>query len=198
MAGALRSLSVKFPFREEPMGRCFTLDILHPFSFLRRVSVFLGLAHVNTEKRVREKQLEVKIIYFNHVNGSSVKLWYSVAFNQINLNFLATSLLIWSCKRASPLRMQSWGQNVGFLFCPGLHWSSFLIFCPLPAETSVRSHLAANDYLGVNLIMKFNILLHILFWSISRLTGCLELTGSFIHSVISYLCFVPGIAPGPQ
>ena len=94
MAGALRSLSVKFPFREEPVGRCFTLDILHLFSFLRRVSAFLGLAHVNTEKRVREKQLEVKIIYFNHVNGSSVKLWYSVAFNQINLNFLATSLLI--------------------------------------------------------------------------------------------------------
>ena len=73
------------------------------------------------EKRVREKQLEVKIIYFKHLNGSSVKLWHSVAFSPIDLNFLATSLLIRSYKIASPLRTQSWGQDVGFLFCPGLH-----------------------------------------------------------------------------
>ena len=58
------------------------------------------------EKRVREKQLEVKIIYFKHLNGS-VKLWYSVAFNQSDLNFLVTSLLTRSCKIASPLRTQS-------------------------------------------------------------------------------------------
>ena len=55
MAGALRSLSVKFPFREEPMGRCFTLDILHLFSFLRRVSAFLGLAHANTGEEGQKK-----------------------------------------------------------------------------------------------------------------------------------------------
>ena len=56
------------------------------------------------EKRVREKQLEVKIICFKHFNGSSVTLCYSVAFNQVDLNFLATSLLIRSRKTTSQLR----------------------------------------------------------------------------------------------
>lgn len=46
------------------------------------------------EERVREKQLEVKIIYSKNSSGSSVKSHYSVTLNQVDLNFLVPSLLI--------------------------------------------------------------------------------------------------------
>ena len=44
------------------------------------------------EERVREKQLEVKIICFKNSGSYSVKSYHSLTFNQVDLNFLATSL----------------------------------------------------------------------------------------------------------
>lgn len=68
------------------------------------------------EERVREKQLEVKIICFKNLNGSLVKSWYSVTFNRIDLNFLATSLLIKSRETSLALRTALGGIGARMLF----------------------------------------------------------------------------------
>lgn len=80
------------------------------------------------EEKVREKWLEVKIICFKNSDHYSVKSYYSLTFNQVDLNFLATSLSSVSPHNFSikDHSEQRWGQDVIFLGCNPMTFSVFL------------------------------------------------------------------------
>lgn len=93
-----------------------------------------------------KKQLEVKIICFNN-SGSSVKSCHSMTFSRVDLNFLATSLLICSPKTTSVLSYpgQSWGLDISFLCCLPMILSVFLL------------HLVAAHCLLLSLLLDLSI-----------------------------------------
>lgn len=161
------------------------------------------------EERVREKLVEMKICFKNSVN-SSVKLPYSVTFNPVDLNLWGTSLLIPSPKTTRRVTLGRAGGRT-FVTLSVLHAMILPVFLPRFGCHSLLflscSHLCPSPpsckaLLRASSIMELNTILPILYWSIHQLTACLELTGLFVHSFIhiffTYLCFVPGIAPGPQ
>lgn len=80
------------------------------------------------EERVRVKQLEVKIICFKNSSCYSVKSYYSLTFNQVDLHFLATSLHSVSPHNLSTkdCRGHRRGQDHIFLFCTPMTLSVFL------------------------------------------------------------------------
>lgn len=129
---------MKLTSRKEPMGRILHSGSSASFSFFKDSFSFFRLSTCQYLRR--EKQLEVKIICFKHLTSSSVKSCYSVPFNQGDLNFLATSPLIPSCKTTSSLRTVLGRAGVRtLLFYAACRYCMSLLFPTLAAHSPLRS-----------------------------------------------------------
>ena len=110
------------------------------------------------EDRVRKKQLEVKIIWFKDSN-SSVTSCYSVTFNQVDLNFLATWLLMKSCRRTS-----AWRIALGRIG-PGCYFSALhtrdLVSLPFPHLSCCHEQGSIPEMSHSHTTLSFHSALHI-------------------------------------